>query len=116
MPGAMLLVVFCDSSLEGAGGISIRERPNEVWQTAGMSYDGATSIATFGVPLKAQDHRESAGRLLAMRLLQSLVNIRGWSLPGGSSSSTTASLWSWQCRRGPILGSCRQTRSTWPGP
>ena len=76
-PGAPLLVVFWDSSPEGAAGISIRERPDEVWQTAGMRYDGATSIATFGVPLEAQVHRESAGGPLAMRLLRSLADIRG---------------------------------------
>jgi hypothetical protein len=56
MPGALLLVVFWDSSPEGAGGIStnLPERPNEVWQTTGMIYDGITSIATFGVPLETQ--------------------------------------------------------------
>jgi hypothetical protein len=42
-----------------------------------MRYDGATSIATFGAPLEAQVHRESAGGPLAMRLLRSLVEIRG---------------------------------------
>ena len=42
-----------------------------------MRYDGATSIATFGTSLDAQVHRESAGAPLAMRLLRSLVDIRG---------------------------------------
>ena len=79
MLGAQLLVtvVFWDSSPEGAAGISIRERPNEVWKTAGMRYDGATSIATFGVSLEAQVHRKSTGGPLAMRLLLHLVGIRG---------------------------------------
>ena len=66
-----------DSSPEGAAGISIRERPGEVWKTGGMRYEGATSIATFRAPLEAQFHRESAGGPLAMRLLRSLVEIRG---------------------------------------
>jgi hypothetical protein len=69
MPGAPLLVMFWVSFAEGAAGISIRERPDEVWQTAGMRYDG--------VPLEAQVHRESAGGSLAMQLLRSLVDIRG---------------------------------------
>ena len=42
-----------------------------------MRYDGATSIATFGTSLDAQVHRESAGAPLAMRLLRSLLDIRG---------------------------------------
>jgi hypothetical protein len=42
-----------------------------------MRYEGATSIATFRAPLEAQFHRESAGGPLAMRLLRSLVEIRG---------------------------------------
>ena len=76
MPGAPLLAVLWDSP-EGAAGISIRERPGEVWRTGGMRYDRATSIAIFGVPLEAQVHRESAGGPLAMRLFRSLVDIRG---------------------------------------
>jgi hypothetical protein len=76
MPGPPLLVVFWDSSPEGAAGISIRERPGEVWTTGGMRYDGATSIATFGVPLEAQVHQESAGGPHATRLLRGLVDIR----------------------------------------
>ena len=75
--GAPLLVVFWDSSPDGAAGISIRRTPGEVWRTAGMRYDGATSIATFGSTLDAQVHRESAGGPLAMRLLRSLADIRG---------------------------------------
>jgi hypothetical protein len=31
IPGVPLLVVFLDSSPEEATGVSIRERPNEVW-------------------------------------------------------------------------------------
>ena len=77
MPGLPLLVVFWDSSPEGAAGISIRERPGEVWKTGGMRYEGATSMATFRAPLEAQFHRGSAGGPLAKRLLRSLVEIRG---------------------------------------
>jgi hypothetical protein len=47
MPGAPLLVMFWVSFAEGAAGNSIRERPDEVWQTAGMRYDGATSHRYF---------------------------------------------------------------------
>ncbi len=65
-------MVFWDSSPEGAAGISIRIKPDEIWKTAGMKYDGVTSIATFGAKLDAQVHRESAGAPLAMRLLRSL--------------------------------------------
>ena len=76
-PGGPLIVVFWDSSPEGAAGISIRHRPDEIWKTAGMQYPGATSIATFGEELRAQVHRESAGAPLAMQLLRNLQNIRG---------------------------------------
>ena len=76
-PGDPLIVVFWDSSPDGAAGISIRHRPSEIWKTAGMRYDGATSIATFGSPLSAQVHRESAGAPLAMQLLRSMQDIRG---------------------------------------
>ena len=76
-PGGPLVVVFWDSSPEGAAGISIRCRPDEIWKTAGMRYEGATSIATFGESLDAQVHRESAGAPLAMRLLRSLFDVRG---------------------------------------
>jgi hypothetical protein len=76
-PGGPLIVVFWDSSPEGAAGISIRLKPDEIWRTAGMKYDGVTSIATFGAQLDAQVHRESAGAPLAMRLLRSLQDIRG---------------------------------------
>ena len=48
-----------------------------MWQTAGMRYDGATSVATFGVLLEVQDHQESAGGPPAMRFLRSLANICG---------------------------------------
>ena len=75
-PGGPLTAVFWDSSPENAAGISIRHRPDEIWKTAGMRYDGATFIATFGTSLDAQVHRESAGAPLAMRLLRSLVDIR----------------------------------------
>ena len=47
-------------------------KPDEIWKTAGMKYEGVTSIATFGAQLDAQVHRESAGAPLAMRLLRSL--------------------------------------------
>ena len=67
MPGAPLLVMFWDSSAEGAARISIRERPDEVWQTAGMRYDGTTSIATFGVPLE-ESKLKSTGNRRAGRL------------------------------------------------
>ena len=77
VPGVPLLVVFLGLSQEKATGVSIRERPNEVWQSAGMHYDCATSFAAFGVPLEAQDHRESAGGPPAMRILRSLVNTCG---------------------------------------
>ena len=76
-PGGPLIVVFWDSSPDGAAGISIRHQPGEIWKTAGMKYDGATSTATFQSNLDAQVHRESAGAPLAMRLLRSLQDIRG---------------------------------------
>jgi hypothetical protein len=59
----------------------VGKRPNEVWQTADMRYDGATFITTFGVPLAAQVHRESAGGPLATRPLRSLIDIRGRRVP-----------------------------------
>ncbi len=42
-----------------------------------MSYQGATTIATFGAVMEHQVHRESAGGPLAMRILRSLTDIRG---------------------------------------
>ena len=49
--------------------------------TAGMRYDGTTSIATFGAPSVAQDLRETAGGPLAMRLPRSLIDIRSRRIP-----------------------------------
>ena len=75
-PGGPLLVVYWDSS-PFAVGISIRRSPDKIWKTGGMAFPGATSIATFSDPLEHQVHRESAGGPLAMRLLRSMVDVRG---------------------------------------
>jgi hypothetical protein len=65
--------MFWDSSAEGAARISIRERPDELWQTAGMRYDGTSPARR----VEAQVHRESAGGPLARQLPRGLVDIRG---------------------------------------
>ena len=75
-PGGPLIVVFWDSS-PLAVGISIRRKPGSVWKTGGMTYEGATTIATFRSHLEHQVHRESAGGPLAMQILRSLTDIRG---------------------------------------
>ena len=75
-PGGPLLVVYWDSSPLAAG-ISIRREPDKVWRTGGMTYQGATTIATFRRHLEHQAHRESAGAPLAMQILRSLTDIRG---------------------------------------
>mmetsp|Transcript_41001 Transcript_41001/g.85559 ORF Transcript_41001/g.85559 Transcript_41001/m.85559 type:complete len:1077 (-) Transcript_41001:1365-4595(-) len=75
-PGGPLIVVYWDSS-PLAVGISIRRNPGSVWKTGGMTYKGATTIATFGTHLEHQVHRESAGGPLAMQIVRSLADIRG---------------------------------------
>ena len=75
-PGGPLLVVYWDSSPLGVG-ISIRRRPECVWKTGGMTFKGATTIATFSPRLQHQVHRESAGGPLAMQILRSLTDVRG---------------------------------------
>jgi hypothetical protein len=77
VPGDPLIVVFWDASPDGAAGISIRHRPGEIWETGGMDYSGATSIATFDRTLDVQVHHESAGEPLVMQLLRSMQDIRG---------------------------------------
>ena len=75
-PGGPLIVVYWDSS-PFAVGISIRRRPDQVWKTGGMTYQGATTIATFQKHYEHQVHRESAGGPLAMQIVRSLTDIRG---------------------------------------
>jgi hypothetical protein len=42
-----------------------------------MVYDQATTIVTFPDPIEAQVHRESAGGPIALRILSSLMDLRG---------------------------------------
>ena len=64
-----LVVVYWDSSPLSAG-LSIRTRPDQIWRTAGMRYDRATTIVTFSDPIEAQVHRESAGAPISLRVLK----------------------------------------------
>jgi hypothetical protein len=72
-----LVVVYWDSSPLSAG-LSIRTRPDQIWRTAGMRYDRATTIVTFSDPIEAQVHRESAGAPISLRVLRSMMDIAGW--------------------------------------
>jgi hypothetical protein len=76
VPGGPLVVVYWDASPFSVG-LSIRTRPDQIWKTAGMQYDRATSIVTFDSPLDAQVHRESAGGPITLRVLRSLMDLRG---------------------------------------
>ncbi len=58
-------------------GRSIRTRPNQIWRTAGIRYDQATTIVTFSDPVEAQVHRESAGAPISLKILDSLMNLSG---------------------------------------
>ena len=57
IPGGPLVVVYWGASPLSVG-LSIRTRPDQIWKTAGMQYDRATSMVTFDSPLEAQVHRE----------------------------------------------------------
>ena len=76
-PGGPVVVVYWDAS-PYAIGISIRTRPDEIWRSAGMEYDQATTIITFADPIEAQVHRESVGAPMALRFLRSQMDLRGW--------------------------------------
>jgi hypothetical protein len=77
IPGGPLVVVYWDASPFSVG-LSIRTKPDQIWRTAGMQYDRATSIVTFDNPLEAQVHRESAGGPITLRVLRGLMDLRGW--------------------------------------
>jgi hypothetical protein len=69
-------VVYWDASPLLVG-LTVRFRPDQIWRTAGMIYDQATTIVTFPDPIEAQVHRESAGGPIASRILSSLMDLRG---------------------------------------
>ena len=77
LPGRPLVMIYWDAS-PLAVGLSIRTRPDQIWKTAGMRYDQATTIVTFSDPLEAQVHRESAGAPISSRILHSLMDLNGW--------------------------------------
>jgi hypothetical protein len=76
-PGGPLVVIYWDASPFSVG-LTIRVRPDQIWRTAGMVYDQATTIVTFPDPIEAQVHLESAGGPIAFRILSSLMDLRGW--------------------------------------
>jgi hypothetical protein len=69
-------VVYWDASPFSVG-LTARDRPDQILRTAGMVYDQATTIVTFPDPIEAQVHRESAGGPIALRILSSLMDLRG---------------------------------------
>jgi hypothetical protein len=76
VPGWPLVVAYWDASPLSVG-VTVRDRPDHILRTAGMIYDQATTIVTFPDPLEAQVHRESAGGPIALRILSSLMDLRG---------------------------------------
>ena len=87
IPGGPLVAVYWGASPLSVG-LSIRTRPDQIWKTAGMQYDRATSIITFDSPLEAQVHRESAGGPITLRVLRGL----GIRIISGVGQSTWPSL------------------------
>ena len=77
LPGGPLVVAYWDAS-PYAVGVSIRTKPGEIWKTTGMAYDRTTTIVTFGDPLEAQVHRESAGAPMVLKFLRSAMDLKGW--------------------------------------
>ena len=69
LPGGPLVVVSWDASPLSVG-LSIWTRPDQIWRTAGMHYEQATSIVTFSGPVEAQVHRESAGAPISFRIFE----------------------------------------------
>ena len=70
-----------------------------------MRYDGAASIATFGAKHKFIGNRQ------ADRLPCASSGVLPIYADAGSSLSTTASMWSWQCKRDPTLMSYKLMRN-----
>ena len=84
--------------------------------TAGMRYDGTTSIATFGAPSVAQDLRETAGGPLAMRLPRSLIDIRSRRIPFANDYlPVTVVLAMQKGSSSPLLETDAEYLSTWQG-
>jgi hypothetical protein len=77
LPGGPLVVVYWDTYPLSVG-LSIRTLPDQIWGTAGMHYEQATTIVTFSDPVEPQVHRESAGAPISFRILSNLMNLSGW--------------------------------------